>query len=64
MSLEDLLGISFLEKQATAVASTAGLPEDQTKFVFCLLVAYPLAYLFSKLPNNPTLKVRGLLKLD
>lgn len=57
MSLEDLLGITFLEEQAKNVAASAGLPEDQTKFVFCLLVAYPLAYLFSKLPNNPTLKV-------
>eukprot|EP01116_Phalansterium_solitarium_P004611 TRINITY_DN1564_c0_g2_i2.p1 TRINITY_DN1564_c0_g2~~TRINITY_DN1564_c0_g2_i2.p1 ORF type:complete len:438 (+),score=149.91 TRINITY_DN1564_c0_g2_i2:119-1432(+) len=32
------------------------IPKDQAKYVFCLMLAYPLAFLFSLLPNSPALK--------
>lgn len=48
---------AFLQNLSNFLVASTGLEEDQAKFVFCLLISYPLAYLFSLLPNNPKLKV-------
>jgi lysophospholipid acyltransferase len=47
----------YLDKQLLFVTNASGfLSHDKTKYVFCLLLAYPLALLFRLLPNIPTLK--------
>lgn len=52
----------YLDKQLQFVTDASGfLSHDKTKYVFCLLLAYPLALLFRLLPNIPTLKVNTYL---
>jgi hypothetical protein len=54
--MEEILGFKFMDELSNNVATSAGLPLDQTKFVLCLLAAYPLAFVFSCLPKNNFLK--------
>lgn len=42
--------------------NTIGIPDDQAKYLFCLVLAYPLSFLYSLLPNYPKLKhVTGIV---
>lgn len=53
----------YLDKQLQVVTDASGfLSHDKTKYVFCLLLAYPLAMLFRLLPNVPTLKVNTAIE--
>lgn len=49
--------VTFFEGHLKSVSGMLDLPLDQVTFIFCMLIAWPLAILFSKLPNNPTVKV-------
>jgi hypothetical protein len=50
---------NWLSAQLQKVTEAAGfLTLDKTKYVFCLLLSYPLAGVFRLLPNNPTMKVK------
>ncbi|KAF8307238.1 MBOAT-domain-containing protein [Clavulina sp. PMI_390] len=47
----------ILDPLFNAASSAAGLPVDQLKLIFCLLVAYPLGSLYTRVPTtSPTLR--------
>eukprot|EP01121_Diplochlamys_sp_Union-15-3_P020647 TRINITY_DN8099_c0_g1_i3.p1 TRINITY_DN8099_c0_g1~~TRINITY_DN8099_c0_g1_i3.p1 ORF type:complete len:385 (+),score=31.10 TRINITY_DN8099_c0_g1_i3:55-1209(+) len=48
---------SWLDKQLFYVTEASGfLTQDKTRYIFCILLVYPLSLLFRLLPPNATLK--------
>jgi hypothetical protein len=62
--MEAVLGLNdALYEHLTVLADSTGLPFDQVRLVFALLISYPMAYLFSFL-SNATLRVSALFSLE
>lgn len=57
LSAVDEFNEGIKSKLQDVTEASGFLTQDKTIYMFCLLMLFPLAYIYRKLPANPTLKV-------